>query len=143
VLKDDSPLTRPEIDMIMKRAFFPFSAEYVNARHKGTKWSDASFGKDFNLTDKEWAELRRSMAEQGVSLSDSLWTGDRPFILRQLRADLATSATLGPTVRYKILTEDDDQLNAALGLFPQASKLMSLSTEPAKPGRPQPATIKR
>ncbi len=142
VLKDDAPLTRPEMDMIMKRAFFPFSAEYVNMKHKDAKWNEASFGKDFDLSAQEWGDLRKSMSDQGVTVNDSVWTAERPFVLRQLRADLATSANLGTTVRYKILTEDDGQLNAALELFPRASKLMSLSTESGA-GRPRPAGGRR
>ena len=67
------------------------------------------------------------MADRKVTVSDSVWTADHVFILRQLRADLATAANLGRTVRYRILTEDDVQLNAALELFPQATKLMTLS----------------
>lgn len=143
VLKDGPPLTRPQIDMIMKRAFFPFSAEYVNILHKGAQWTEGSFGRDFNLSDQEWSELRKTMTKQGVSLTDSLWTADRPFILRQLRADLATSAKLGPTARYKILVEEDVQLNAALELFPQATKLMSLSVETEKSGGLRPTGVKR
>jgi len=78
-------------------------------------------------------------------VSDSVWQADRSFILRQLRADLATSANLGQTARYRILVEDDSQLNAAVELFPQATKLMSLSAgEPAKAGkRSRPVGVKR
>jgi len=55
---------------------------------------------------------------------DSVWTSDRPFMLQQIRAELA-SATLGPLDRYRILVEDDPQLLTAIDLFPQASKLLS------------------
>jgi carboxyl-terminal processing protease len=130
VLKSDEPLTRVQMDMIMRRAFFAYATDYVNVYHKDRTWTEESFGEDFGLGDEEWSELRRSMAEQGVSLTDSVWQVDRLFILQQLRADLATAANLGQLARYKVLIEDDDQLNAALELFPQAVKLMSLSTEP-------------
>jgi hypothetical protein len=43
---------------------------------------------------------------------------------QQIRAELA-SATLGSLDRYRILIEDDPQLNAAMNLFPQASKLLA------------------
>ena len=133
VLKDGPPITRPQMDMIMKRAFFPFATHYVTT-HKDRTWTEQSFGRDFTLSDAEWTELRRTMTEQQkVTVSDSVWQADRGFILRQLRADLATAATLGQQARYKILVEDDVQLTAALDLFPRATKLMSLSTgEPAK-----------
>ena len=77
-------------------------------------------------------------------VTDSVWQADRPFILRQLRADLSTSANLGQTARYRILVEEDVQLNAALDLFPQATKLMSLSLgEPAKVAKPERTGGKR
>jgi carboxyl-terminal processing protease len=133
ILADGPPLTRPQVDMIVKRAFFSFAAHYVTVTHKGETWTAASFGREFSLGPEEMAELRRTMGERGVSVSDSVWQTDREFILRQLRADLATAAGLGPTARYRILVEDDEQLNAALDLFPQATRLMSHSlVEPSK-----------
>jgi hypothetical protein len=58
-----------------------------------------------------------------------VWQADRPFMLRQVRAELASATpTLGQLYRYRILVEDDTQLNAALDLFPRASRLMSMAT---------------
>ena len=133
VLADGPPLTRPQVDMIVRRVFFAFATHYVSTLHKGETWSDASFGPGFTLTPEEGIQLRRSMAERGVTVSDSLWQADHDFIMRQLRADLATAAGLGLTARYRILVENDVQLNAALGLFPQATKLLSQAVvEPGK-----------
>ena len=143
VLKDGPFLTRPQIDMIQKRAFFPFAAHYVTVSHKDTHWTEASFGREFKLDDDQWAELRHSMAEGGVIVTDSVWKADRPFMLRQLRMDLTTSANLGQAARYRILVEEDSQLNAALDLFPQATKLMSLSEPPKADKRAHPAGVKR
>ena len=145
ILKDGPFLTRPQVDMIQKRAFFPFAAHYVTVGHKDSQWTESSFGPGFTLSEAEWADLRESMVKGKVVVTDSVWRADRPFILRQLRADLATSANLGQSVRYRILVEDDVQLSAALGLFPQATKLMSLSLgEPAKAGkRSRPVGVKR
>jgi hypothetical protein len=47
---------------------------------------------------------------------------------QQIRAELA-SATLGSLDRYRILIEDDPQLNTAMNLFPQASKLLAGNLE--------------
>jgi carboxyl-terminal processing protease len=144
VLKDGPLLTRPQIDMIQKRAFFPFAAHYVTVTHKDRKWTEASFGRDFTLSDQEWKQLRNSMAQEDVVVSDSVWQADRAFILWELRMDLATAANLGATARYRILVENDVQLDAALELFPQAAKLMSLAQDDAaKPGRREKAPAKR
>ncbi len=136
VLKEGERLTPPQFEMIQKRGFLTFATHYTTA-HKAVKWTRELLGRDFTLSDDEWTALRKTMEESKVVVSDSVWKADRPFMLRQLRADLA-QATLGSVERYRILVEDDPQLNAALDLFPRASKLMALSAE-----TPAPKTTKR
>ncbi len=135
VISDRATLTRVEADMIQKRVFFEWGTHYL-ARHKDAKWTAASFGLDFKLGDEEWSQLRAIMDNRKVAV-DSVWTSDRPFMLQQIRAELA-SATLGLLDRYRILVEDDPQLNAALDLFPQATKLLAGNFDAVgdKSGRP-------
>ena len=89
----------------------------------------------------DWSAFRKTLEKQKAQVSDSVWTADRPFMLRQIRAELA-SATLGALERYKIAVEDDSQLSASLELFPRASQLMAGALEPTgktgKPGKPSP-----
>ncbi|MFI5372693.1 MAG: S41 family peptidase [Candidatus Eisenbacteria bacterium] len=125
LLKDPPNLTRPEIDMINKRVFFTFATHWIS-KEPGRKWTAASLEKSFTLTDGQWTDLHGVMDKEKVALTDSVWTAERPFMLRQVRAELA-SATLGTQERYKILVEDDTQLQSALELFPRASKLLSQS----------------
>jgi carboxyl-terminal processing protease len=127
ILKDPANLTRPQIEMIAKRGFFEFATHYIS-RHKDTQWTREMLAKSFKLDEVEWGELRKTMEKQKVALTDSVWQADRPFMLRQVRAEIASATpSLGQIERYKILVEDDTQLNAALELFPRASKLMSLA----------------
>ena len=93
-------------------------------------------GKDFHPSDAEWGELHQALVSHKVALTDSIWGADRPFILRQLRSELALAANLGQLERYRILVEDDTQLLGSLELFPRASKLMSQAVEAPKRGRP-------
>ena len=143
VISDRENLTRVEADMIQKRVFFEWATGYL-AQNRNTKWTAESFGKNFKLTDAQWAQLRKIMDNRKVAV-DSVWVKSRPFMLHQIRAELA-SATFGSLERYKILIEDDPQLNAALELFPQASKLLAGNLDPSgdkavKPGnRKTPAT---
>jgi carboxyl-terminal processing protease len=123
LIKDPPNLTRVQFDMINKRAFFEFATHYVS-RHKTEKWTQQSFDKSFDLSNADWTELRRTMDKQKVAMTDSVWKADHDFMLRQTRAELA-SATLGSQERYRILVEDDTQLQAALDQFPKASRLMS------------------
>ncbi len=134
VIKDPPNLTRPEIDFITKRAGFEFATHWVT-RHPGQTWTAASFDSTFKLSADEWKTLQGILAAKKITLNDSTWTAERPFMLRQVRAELA-SATLGSLDRYKIAVEDDSQLNAALQLFPKAQALMaSAGAQERKPGR--------
>lgn len=123
VIHDPPLLTRPQADMIQKRVFFEYATHYV-AQHKERKWTPETLGKDFKLSDDDWSSLHKIMDNRKVALTDSVWTADRPFMLWQVRAELA-SATLGSEARYKVITEQDDQLTSALDLFPRASRLLS------------------
>ncbi len=132
LVKDLDNLTRPQADMIQKRAFWEFATRYLH-QHKDTKWTAESFGPSFKMADADWASLRKSMDDRKVAVTDSVFTADRPFMMHQVRMELA-NLTQGPTARYKIFTEIDQQLQAALELFPRASKLMSQSlATPAAP----------
>ena len=122
VIPDPQPLTRVEVDMIQKRVFFEWATSHL-AQMKGQHWTAQSFDKDFKLSDQDWAHLRKIMDARKVAV-DSVWESDRPFMLRQIRSELA-SATVGSLPRYRILVEDDSQLSAALELFPRASKLLT------------------
>jgi carboxyl-terminal processing protease len=133
VVKDPPLLTRPQADMIQKRVFFEFATHYVS-QHKGQKWTPEAVA-DFKLADSDWTGLRKVMDERKVALTDSVWTADRSFMHWQVRAELA-SATLGSLARYKVICEQDDQLTAALDLFPRASKLLAQGTEPSKKAHP-------
>jgi uncharacterized protein YpmS len=81
------------------------------------------------MTENDWKDLKTAGQTRKVELSDSLITAEKDFMQRQVRAELA-AATFGTLERYKVLIEDDVQLNAALELFPRASKLMAGVFEP-------------
>src|SRR5206468_12867152 len=103
--------------------FFEFATHYV-AQHKDVKWSQETLGRSFQLSEADWGVLRKDMDKDKIAVSDSLMSADKSFMMRQVRAELA-SATLGNVERYKIVTEDDTQLNGALDLFPRAAELLT------------------
>src|SRR5262245_45108430 len=109
--------------MLNKRVFFEFSTHYI-ATHKDRKWTPEMLGKGFTLADADWDKLHQVIENRKAVVSDSVWQADRPFMLQQVRSEIA-AATIGRTERYKILVEDDPQMLAAFDLFPQASSLMS------------------
>jgi len=124
VVHDSPKLTQPEIEMFTKRVFFDFANDLVN-QHKAGPWKPELLARDrFKLDDAQWSHLRGSIAGKGVKMDDSTWTAERPFVLQQLRAEVAQQA-MGSLERYKIAVEEDTQLARALDLFPQAQKLMA------------------
>ena len=124
VVHDPPILTRPEIDMITKRVFFG-PANRLVTRQKDVTWKPEMLARDrFKLDETQWRELRDAIAAKGVKMDDSTWTAERPFVIHQLRAEIAQE-TLGGLERYKIAVEEDTQLARALELFPQAQKLMA------------------
>ncbi len=126
VVVHDSPrLSRPEIDMITKRVFFDYANDIVTKR---TDWKPEALARDkFKLDEAQWTKLRGAIVTKGVKMDDSTWTAERPFVMHQLRAEIAQQA-MGSLERYKIAIEDDTQLTKALELFPQAQKLVASST---------------
>jgi carboxyl-terminal processing protease len=139
VIPDRANLTRVEGDMIQKRVFFEWATHYVT-HHKDTKWTTASLGPQFKLNESDWTDLKKIMDNRKVAV-DSVWTSDRPFMLQQMRAEIA-AATLGPLDRYRILVEDDPQLNMALQLFPQATKLLAGNYDAVGDKNGKPVRIK-
>ena len=135
LVKDLDNLTRPQADMIQKRAFWEFATRYIH-RHKDAHWTPESFGRTFQMSDEDWTDLRKALDDRKVAVTDSVWQADRPFMLHQVRMELA-NLTLGPTERYKIFTEIDKQLAAALDLFPRASKLLTSQAMEAAPAHKQ------
>jgi carboxyl-terminal processing protease len=130
VLHDSPRLSRPEIEMITKRVFFDTANEIVIKRND---WKPEALSKDkFKLDDPQWKKLRDSIAGKGVKMDDSTWTAEKPFVMLQLRAEIAQQA-MGSLERYKINVEEDTQLAKALELFPQAQKLVASSASVADP----------
>jgi len=132
VIVGDPPLlTRTEADLIQKRVFFEWGTHYL-AQRKDHKWTAAELAPGaFSMGAKDWENLRTVVDREKVTMTDSLWQAEKPFMQRQVRVELA-GATLGPIERYKVLIEEDTQLTAALDLFPQANALLSGNFDQAK-----------
>jgi carboxyl-terminal processing protease len=134
IIKGPENLTRLQADMLQKRVFFEFTTHFLNER-PNAKWAPATYGASFQLSDADWKSLRQVMERRSVAIDDSSWTADRDFMLNQVRAEIA-SATSGQQERYKVLIENDTQLNASLKEFGKASQLMSQAMEVGGRGRP-------
>ena len=123
VLGDPPLLTKTEVDLIQKRLFFEWSTHFL-AQHKDRTWAQTDFGPEFRMEARDWDAFRQTAENRKVALTYSVWEAEKPFMHRQIRAELA-SETSGALARYRILAEDDTQLNAALDLFPRATALLA------------------
>ena len=123
VIKDPPNYTRTEVELITKRVGFEFATHWVTKR-PNTRWTPEMFDARFTLPAEDWTRLREIATNKKITMTDSTWNAEKPFLLRQVRAELA-SATLGSQERYRIAVEDDPQLNAALDLFPRAQQMLA------------------
>ena len=134
IIKSPENLTRLQADMLQKRVFFEFTTHFMNER-PNAKWTPETYGPSFSMPDTEWTALRQLMEKREVAIDDSSWAADRDFMLNQVRAEIA-GASSGQQERYKVLVEDDTQLEAARDEFDKASRLMSQALEATGRGRP-------
>jgi carboxyl-terminal processing protease len=141
VIGDPPLLNRTEVDLIQKRVCFEFATHWL-AQRRDRQWTAEDFGPSFTLVPADWEKVHEIVDNRQVTMADSTWDKERPFLTRQIRAELA-SATLGPLARYRVLIEDDSQLNTALDLFPRATALLAGNFDEAMgrgPGKPAPTT---
>ena len=134
IIKELPPLTRPQIEMLNKRVFWELATKIVN-RNKTEKYTMERLGPAFQLSEADWTDLRKIMENRKVTVADSVWKADRPFMLRQVRMEIANES-MGPLARYKILEEEDSQVQKAVELLPRASKLTSQAIDTKAHSRP-------
>ncbi|HEV8630917.1 MAG TPA: S41 family peptidase [Thermoanaerobaculia bacterium] len=119
------PQESPELLQFLeaRNAFFEFGVEYTNA-HKvnDPKWIP---GADVLQDFERWVKAQ-GMVEDEKDIDKGLADEKtRHAVLSRLRAEIF-NATLGNDVRYRVLAEDDNQIQQALGLFGKASDLLAL-----------------
>ena len=107
--------------LLARAAFFRFGVEWTNRHDEVPRdWSpDADVERGF----REW------LVEQGLqSPEDAAATlaepESRAFALRQIRAEVL-GARYGIEAAHQVLAEGDEQIQAALSLFPEAASLLA------------------
>ncbi len=82
--------------------------------------------KDFAVDDAMLADFKAFVESKRVKMDEAAWATDRTFISAMVRFEI-DSAVSGMGVARRRLLEVDPQAQHALGLFPQAEKLLTLA----------------
>jgi carboxyl-terminal processing protease len=107
--------------LLARAAFFRFGVEYSDKHPELTR--------EWRPDDRILAEFRDWLAVEKLETpeqADAMLAepSNREFTLRQIRAE-ALGSRFGIEAAHQVLTEGDEQIQAALGLFPRAAALLS------------------
>ncbi len=83
----------------------------------------------FDVTDAMVAELRDLVEKAKVKIDEDGWQKDQQFIRAMIRFEINLDL-FGVEAARKDLAKNDPQLQFALGLFPDAQKLLEMSKQP-------------
>ena len=72
------------------------------------------------------ADFQKFVESRRVKMDQAAWTKDRAFIVAMIRYEI-DAALFGVGVARRRLLEVDPQAQHALGLFPQAEKLLTMA----------------
>jgi carboxyl-terminal processing protease len=94
------------------------------------------FLKSYQPDETALAQLRQELEADSARFGDDDWQNEREYVSRRLKAEIGGNL-FGLDARYRVDITGDKQLQRALELFPEASKLLSSAgTLPGKAGKP-------
>jgi carboxyl-terminal processing protease len=84
-------------------------------------------GTGFAVTDATVAEFKEFARDARLKWDEQAWQRDLPFITAEIQKEIDTDL-FGVAVAYENLAKRDPQLSYAIGQFPDAERLLTLST---------------
>jgi len=87
-------------------------------------------GAGFAVSDATITEFRNLVRQTALKFDDKAWQTDLPFISAEVQKEIDTDL-FGVAVAYEHLAKRDPQLGFALEQFPEAERLLTLSTAAA------------
>jgi len=111
--------------LIQKRVFFEFASALVN---NNPSWASEfnQFDKNFAATEENLMKLKNIAIQKGINIDNDEYKSDREYIQNRIKAEIARNIW-GMSRYYQVILEFDNQFQKSLELFPQASKLRSLT----------------
>jgi carboxyl-terminal processing protease len=125
-------ITNKEADLEQAAVFFETATRIAPAMK--TRWSNFNdFLTKYQPDESALAALRQEAAKDSVKLTEDDWKTELPYIQRRLKAEIAGNL-FGVDARYRVDITGDKQLAKALGLFPEAQKLLA-HVQPVEKGK--------
>lgn len=127
VVKSSSS-TEYTVSLLRKNIFYEFVAKYLTEKplSDNLKLTLENFNKSFNFSDEEMNEFTKYANDKGVKTNSEQYEKDKNYIKGRLKAHIARNY-FGNVGWYKVILEYDNQLQKAVNLLPEASKIAKLN----------------
>lgn len=112
--------------MFAQRLYFEYATDYV-IKHPELGKDFEEFSTHFEVTEPMLGEYRKICESREIEIDEKLWEQDISFTKTQIRGEIAGLLFNNRDLYTLIRLQDDDQVQAALGLFGQARALTSAS----------------
>lgn len=115
--------------LFSKRLYFEWASDYV-AKNNYKPTDPRAFANDFEITPAMLESFRELCVKREVEIDEPRWEQDIDFTKTQIKGEIAGLAFNDRNVYNLIRLQDDEQVQAALGMFEQAKALASASHKP-------------
>jgi carboxyl-terminal processing protease len=125
-------ITAKEAELEQAAVFFETATRV--APPMKTRWSNFNdFLAKYQPDESALAALRQEAAKDSVTMTEADWKTELPYMQRRLKAEMAGNL-FGVDARYRVDITGDKQLQKALGMFPEAQKLLA-HVQPLEKGK--------
>jgi carboxyl-terminal processing protease len=125
VIVSSPRLTPREVELEQQAVFFE-AATRLAPRVQGQYRRFEDFLAGFQVGEPEFLEVREEVARAGLALEAADWETEASYMRRRLKAEIAGNL-FGREAAYRVDLAADEQVRQALALFPEASRLLTLS----------------
>ncbi|MCB9366870.1 MAG: S41 family peptidase [Calditrichaeota bacterium] len=114
-----------------KRLYFDYASDFVSKHPEWGKDFDR-FSSEFKVTDEMLSEFKAKVQSSDIEVDEPRWDQDLHFTKTQLRGEIAGLLFNDRNLYHMIRLQDDEQVQAALGMFDEAKSLASSSSRPER-----------
>jgi carboxyl-terminal processing protease len=135
VVIPEARITDREADIEQTGAIFE-TATQLSPGLRGKYPHFETYLESYQMDEPGLRALRAELVHDSLTLSDDEWKAERGYVARRLKAEIAGNL-YGMDARYRVDITGDTQLQRALDLFPEATRLLShlQSLQPETGGR--------
>ncbi|MDA0987074.1 MAG: S41 family peptidase [Bacteroidetes bacterium] len=129
VVKSSSS-TEYTVSLVRKNIFYEYIVKYLSTNTKdfseALKSSFEDFDKNYTFSNEDLNSFVKFAEEKGVKLNTEQFEKDKKYIGGRLKAYIARNY-FGNVGWYKVILDYDNQLQKAVSLLPEASKIANLN----------------